>query len=100
MSRSKVTRGGASSNPCSESWVCRGPEPAPVAEQVDIGALAGETGFLDRDESLIGPLPQSVRFESLAKPFVVSLGRLCADAGARTPFYLPREARTRAALEA
>src|SRR5437868_14655863 len=82
------------------AWVCRGPKPAPVPEQVDIGALAGETAFLDRDDSLIGPLPQGVRLEGLAKPLVVSFGRLRADAGARAPFDLPREAWTRAALEA
>ncbi len=82
------------------AWVCRGPKPAPVLEQVDIGVLAGETAFLDRDDSLIGPLSQGVRFEGLAKSLVVSFGRLRADAGARAPFDLPREAWTRAALEA
>jgi len=82
------------------AFVTHRSKPAPVAEQVNIAALAGQTGFPDGNNPVIRPPLKRVRRERLAKPLVVSLRRLCADAGARAPFDLPRKAWTRAALEA
>src|SRR5450755_435710 len=74
-------------------------EPAPIAEQVNIGALAGETCFLNRDDLFVRPMTKCVRRERPAKSLVMSLGRLGANARACALSYLAREARTRAALQ-
>src|SRR5450755_5163368 len=75
-------------------------EPAPVTEQMHIGALAGEIGFLNRDHPAIRPLPQRVRRERLQQSSVMSFGRLGADTSACALLDLACEAWPGAALEA
>src|ERR1022692_1669031 len=79
--------------------IARGAEPAPVPEQMHIGAQAGETSFLDRDDSFMRPLAQRVRLERPAKSIVMSLGRLGADAAPCALPELSREAWSCAAFE-